>query len=134
MPRKRGRPTTYTAARATEICAHVAACMPVHLIANLPGMPDVATIYRWLLVHDDFRVHYTRAREQQADRMVGECLAIADEPIDKMGAVERGRLRVQVRQWAAERMAPKKYGARLGLTGDDGGALKIIIAGDDAKL
>ncbi len=110
--RKAGAPTLYTDALADLICIKVSECMPVHRIAELPGMVDAATIYRWLAAHQTFREHYIRAREAAADRMVAETREIADEPIDKMGAVERARVRIQVRQWAAERMAPKKYGVK----------------------
>ncbi len=109
---KTGAPSLYTEELATLICTKVSECVPVHRIAELPGMVDAATIYRWLAAHQSFRENYTRAREAAADRMVAETREIADEPIDKMGAVERARVRVQVRQWAAERMAPKKYGVK----------------------
>jgi hypothetical protein len=96
--------------------------------------PCERSIYKWLGEYPDFEKDYTRARLAQADRMVAETIEIADEPIDKMGAVERARVRVQVRQWAAERMAPKKYGARqhTTLTGADDGPVQVEDA--SAKL
>ena len=112
MKAKIGRPSTYSAEVAEKICQLVAECVPVHKIGERAGMPDDKTIYRWLAKYAEFRDNYTRAREAAADRMVAETREIADEPIDKMGAVERARVRVQVRQWAAERMAPKKYGVK----------------------
>lgn len=123
---KRGRPSDYTPELADRICAKVAACVPVHKIAALPGMPTERTIYRWLKEYPDFCQDYVRAREQQADRMVAECREIADTEKDKMGAVERDRLRVQVRQWSAERMAPKKYGTRTTIAGDPDAPLRFV--------
>ena len=79
--------------------------------------------------HEDFAHQYARAREEQADRLFEECLAIADDTTDdvvmvadgKGGQVERvnheniqrSRLRVDTRKWMAGKLAPKKYGDRI---------------------
>jgi hypothetical protein len=67
----------------------------------------------------------TRAREEQADKLFRETIEIAD---DKSGDyittsdgkrvvdhenIQRSRLRVDARKWAAARLAPKKYGDRV---------------------
>lgn len=116
----------YTQKLADAICELVSECVPVHKIAKHKGMPARTTIYQWLAEIPAFADQYTRAREMQADRLVDECIGIADTEKDKMGAVDRDRLRIQTRQWKAERMAPKKYGARnrTELTGADGGAIE----------
>ena len=129
-----GRPSKFTTEIADRICEKVAACEAVHQFAGKDGIPSEATIYRWLADNAEFCANYTRARERQADRMVAECREIADEPVDKMGAVERARLRVMVRQWGAERMAPKKYGARIRqeVSGPNEGPIEVADA--SAKL
>ena len=129
-----GRPSLYTPELATRICEQVSACVPIHKIAALDWAPSETSIYKWLNDHPEFADEYTRARMAQADRMVAETIEIADEPIDKMGAVERARVRVQVRQWAAERMAPKKYGARVKqeISGPNDGPVEVADA--SAKL
>jgi hypothetical protein len=128
-----GRPTTYTPEKAEEICKLVATCVPIHKIAEREGMPAERTIYQWLEKNKDFAQDYTRAREAQSDRHVAETFEIADDAQQKMASVEHARLRVQVRQWAAERMAPKKYGARVRteLTTPEG---PIQVADASAKL
>lgn len=129
-----GRPSLYTPELATRICEKVAECTPIHKIAELEWAPSETSIYKWLNDHPEFAEEYTHARMAQADRMVAETIEIADEPIDKMGAVERARVRVQVRQWAAERMAPKKYGARVKqeISGPNDGPVEVADA--SAKL
>ena len=129
-----GRPSLYTPELAIRICAEVARNVPIHKIADMAWAPCEASIYRWLAKEPVFCEDYTLAREAAAHRMIAETLEIADEPIDKMGAVERARVRVQVRQWAAERMAPKKYGARIKteLTGANDGPVEVADA--SAKL
>ncbi len=78
----------------------------------------------------------------QADTLFDEALGIADdgtndwmERLDKDGQaagwqlngehVQRSRLRVDTRKWAAGKLAPKKYGDKLQHTGDGGGPIRV---------
>ncbi len=97
-------------------------------------MPDKATVLRWLADKKkaDFREQYVYAREMQADALFDEALEIADDASgdwtkDKDGKkvvdhenIQRSRLRVDTRKWAAGKMAPKKYGDKLDLGGSIG--------------
>lgn len=71
---------------------------------------------------------YARAREAQADKMVEDVLALADncrtgkKVTDKgdgttetvtADMVERTRLQIDARKWLAGKMAPKRYGDKL---------------------
>ena len=70
-------------------------------------------------------MRYTRAREAQADKFFREIIEIADDASgdyvttgDGMTIVDheniqRSRLRVDARKWAAARLAPKKYGDHI---------------------
>ena len=141
----------YSEELAQEICRHIADCVSLRTIAAMEGMPDVATIMRWLAdeTKPEFRKQYARAREAQADKMAEDILAIADEECtmvraDKHGtkdddgagntavvfdatAVARNKLRVDARRWLASKMAPKKYGDKVQaeLTGAGGGAIQV---------
>lgn len=149
--RKVGAPSMYSEELAQEICRHIADCVSLRTIAAMEGMPDVATIMRWLAdeTKPEFREQYARAREAQADKMAEDILAIADEECtmvraDKHGtkdddgegntevvfdatAVARNKLRVDARRWLASKMAPKKYGDKVQteLTGPGGGAIAV---------
>lgn len=62
---------------------------------------------------------YARAREEKADKIVEEMLAIADDPnIDP----QRARVMVDTRKWIACKFYPKMYGDRVRteVTGKDG--------------
>lgn len=91
------------------------------------SMPGLATVVRWLDKFESFRVQYARAKELQAEYLVDEIIEISDDGTndymamrDKEGAIigwrengeyiQRSRLRVDARKWAASKMAPKKYG------------------------
>ena len=74
---------------------------------------------------DDFRDQYARAREEQADKIFREIIEIADDAsgdyvttsdgkrIVDHENIQRSRLRVDARKWAAARLAPRKYGDRV---------------------
>jgi hypothetical protein len=73
----------------------------------------------------------------QADALFDEALEIADDAAgdwstDKDGKrvldhehVQRSRLRVDTRKWAAGKMAPKRYGDKMQHTGDGGGPIGL---------
>jgi len=137
-----GRPTDYTNEIALQICERIADGQSLRKICRDEEMPDKATVLRWLACEDraDFRALYAKARELQADSYVDDVVDIADTPIeatttvekevavDKVlqpttetrtaDAVDRSRLRIDARKWAASKLAPKKYGNKLELAGD----------------
>ncbi len=102
-------------------------------------MPDKATVLRWLADKKkaDFRERYVYAREMQADALFDQALEIADDASgdwteDKDGKkvvdhenIQRSRLRVDTRKWAAGKMAPKRYGDKLQHTGEGGGPIRV---------
>ena len=132
--RKTGRPSLYTEALAAEICRRLAEGETLRSVCRDKAMPDKATILRWLADKKkaDFREQYVYAREMQADALFDEALEIADDvsgdwSTDKDGKkvldhenIQRSRLRVDTRKWAAGKMAPKKYGDKLDLGGSIG--------------
>ena len=131
---KTGRPSLYTEALAAEICRRLAEGETLRAICRDTAMPDKATVLRWLADKKkaDFREQYVYAREMQADALFDEALEIADDAsgdwsTDKDGKkvldhenIQRSRLRVDTRKWAAGKMAPKKYGDKLDLGGSIG--------------
>ncbi len=132
--RKTGRPSLYTDALAAEICRRLAEGETLRSVCRDKAMPDKATILRWLVdkATAEFRAQSTYAREMQADALFDEALEIADDAsgdwtVDKDGKktldhenIQRSRLRVDTRKWAAGKMAPKKYGDKLDLGGSIG--------------
>ncbi len=125
-----GRPSTFTKKMATSICNQLVKGESLRKICEKPAMPSISTVMRWLGADKDFREQYACAREAQADRMAEEILQIADDGkndkyIDEHGnertdqdVVARSRLRVDARKWLASKMAPKKYGDKLEVSGD----------------
>ena len=115
------------------VCARIADCITLQVIATDAGVSKHMLI-EWLAKYPDV---YARAREAQADKMAEDILAIADEGkndtyIDDDGeqrtnhdVIARSKLRVDARKWLAAKMAPRKYGEKLELSGDQNNPIAI---------
>lgn len=128
-----GRPSKFTQAIADKICEAIADGGSLRTICADSGMPDKATVLRWLSddQHQAFCDQYARAREAQADKYAEEIIEIADNGendtyVDENGntrtdqdVIARSRLRVEARKWYASKLAPKKYGDKLAVGGAD---------------
>lgn len=134
-----GAPSTFSPGIAAVICTRIAEGESLREIVKTEGMPDRTTVYDWLIRHPDFAHQYTRAREEQADTLADEIIAIADEQPEiivvtdkKTGAVIEHKLdnaflqwqknRIDARKWTAMKLKPKKYGDRMAVEGVEGGA------------
>jgi len=120
------RPSDYTEDLAASICVRLADGESLKAICAAEGMPHRATVFRWLAAHERFRDMYARAREEQADTLADELVAIADEvsvtvkhegeevklALDATG-VAHSRLRVDTRKWVAAKLKPRKYGDKV---------------------
>jgi hypothetical protein len=139
--KKMGRPSSFTQEIADLICVRIAEGDSLRKICEEEGMPERVTIYRWLQAFPDFCNQYTRAREDQADTLADEIMAIADETpdlnpiLDKNGALIEIQLhsaylqwqkqRIDARKWTAMKLKPKKYGDRQILAGDSEAPLEV---------
>ena len=120
-----GRPSTFTQQLADGICERLACGESLRRICADEGMPDKATVIRWLAKHDTFRASYSHARMVQADGWADEILdlARADPPRSPVTgrcdpvAARHIRNRVGTLRWMLEKLIPKKFGCG-GCSGD----------------
>ena len=112
-----GRPSDYSAEIADLICERLSEGESLRAICLDGGMPNKATVFRWLATHQEFRDQYACAREAMADVLADEIVYIAD---GKHGGedVSRDKLSVDARKWAASKLKPKVYGDKT-LIGSD---------------
>ncbi len=90
------------------------------------GIP-YTTMLTWIAVDSQRSEMYARAREDRADVLADEIVAIADEievtvemslsgkeviKVDSV-AVQRNKLRVDARKWAASKLKPRTYGDKI---------------------
>jgi hypothetical protein len=95
------------------------------------GVPQ-STLNHWLNDDAGLAADYARAREELHEFIAAEIIAIADAPVpsnDKggldPGAIQKQRLQVDTRKWLLSKLAPKKYGDRIEVSGDSENPLKI---------
>jgi hypothetical protein len=136
------RPSEFSQETADYICEQLIEGRSLRSIcADDEDVPSASTICRWLSANEEFRKQYAHARELQADALFDESLDIADDmerdlvPDEKEEtvvrgngvAVQRARLRVDTRKWMASKLAPKRYGDKLELSGDPDSPHRIEI-------
>lgn len=139
------RPSSFTQERADKICKRLAEGESLRAICSDKTMPARQTVFRWLEANEAFRDQYARARDQQHDYWADEILAIADTPqlgvrrergtgaqgpIDKTieaDMIDHRRLQVDARKWLLSKLAPKKFGDRKILTGEDGPVVVQVV-------
>jgi hypothetical protein len=133
LPQKpTGRPSAYSEALAEVICERLIMGESMKAICADEVMPSESMVYRWLAKTDAFREQYTSAREAQAERMLDEIIAIADDttnddtqtdygPIPNHEWITRSKVRIDSRKWFMGKVAPKKYGDSRQLDVTSGG-------------
>ena len=136
--RKVGRPTDKTPETLKAICDGIAIGKSARAMCEEVGIAQ-QTLWRWLNESKDFSEQYARAKDDCADYLAAEIIEIADDgtrdyTVDKDGKdvvdhdhIARSRLRVDARKWYASKLAPKKYGDRTLLSGDEDSPLKVEV-------
>lgn len=110
-----GRPTDFTTHLANEICEKLAEGQSLRAICEAEHMPAESTVRHWALENrEGFFAQYTRARDVGLDCMADRVLHDADTATD----ASIGRLKMDARRWYLSKMAPKRYGDKLELSGD----------------
>ena len=91
-----------------------------------------STFNLWLNEDAKLAAEYARAREDLIERMANEVLELSDvdvglQPDGKKdwAAVQKHKLQVDTRKWLLSKLAPKKFGDKLELTGDPDRPLAI---------
>jgi hypothetical protein len=95
------------------------------------GIPQ-STLNHWVSDDAELAADYARAREELHEFIAAEIVAIADAPVPSNekggldpGAIQKQRLQVDTRKWLLSKLAPKKYGDKIEVSGDADNPLKI---------
>lgn len=86
------------------------------------------TFLRWVDDVEGLADQYTRAREDMLDAQAEELESIGDEAARAETAVQVAGLRLKAdnRKWLLSKLAPKKYGDKLELSGDQKNPLRMV--------
>lgn len=90
------------------------------------------TFYEILAQYEDLQKAYARAREAFCDKIASEILEISDMDVPitpkgmtDHGAVAKQKLQIDTRRWLLSKLAPKQYGDRIAVAGDNESPLKV---------
>lgn len=123
--RRLGRPTTYSAEIADEICRRLAEGETLSAICRDEGMPARTTFLQWVRDNrDGLSDKYARARELGLEALADELIEIADGGSDDW---QRDRLRVDTRKWLLARLLAHRYGDRVTVAGDADAPLGVVL-------
>lgn len=139
MPRQ----IEYTEEIGARICEELVEGHSLRSICKRDDFPAISSVFKWLTLFPAFAEQYARAREEQAETLADEIVAIADEAdtvVKDLGdgltavtfdsvAVARNRLRVDARKWVASKLKPKVYGDKQTHehSGPNGGPIPTTI-------
>jgi len=123
-----GRPSTFSAEKASAICVRLSQGESLTAICKDEGMPSASTVLRWVGDNPEFSEQYATSRLIGYQMLAEQIVEIADTPeigietkIKDDGAREttegdmlgHRRLRVDTRKWMLSKMLPKIYGDKL---------------------
>ena len=110
-------------------------------------MPPESTVRLWAVYDTEgFATQYTHARAVGLDCLADRVIELAESPvvatkhvqkadggveITTGDAVDRSRLAVDTLKWYLCKLAPKRYGERLELAGDNKSPLTITVVRED---
>lgn len=144
--KEKGRPSKYTKPLAMRICTELMKGRTLRAICREAGMPAEWTVRNW--AKDDymgFYSQYARARDIGLDAMAEELFDIADDgssdwmtigpegaeyEVENKEVTNRSKLRVETRKWYLSKLAAKRYGDKLLLSGDEEQPVRIQIVDD----
>lgn len=128
-----GRPEVWTEELADQICGALSLGQSLNKALEADGMPDHATVFRWLRTKEGFLMQYQLAKEAGTEAMAEYMLDIADDarndymedeymkgrtPGYQLNGenIQRSKLRFEARKWLMSKYKPKKYGDKLDMT------------------
>jgi hypothetical protein len=123
------RPSEFSQEVVNEICERMQAGETLSAICKDDHLPAKNTVLRWLDKNPPFQTQYARARTALMDHYADQIVEIAFEGSNAdQVAVARDRLKIDTLKWLMSKLAHRKYGDRIALTGEDGGAIKHEIS------
>lgn len=96
-------------------------------VCEREGMPDTATVMRWLEADAEFATKYARARENQAD-VLFESMGEIESSVESGDLrPDAARVILESRRWRAEKLKPKKYGNKIEATHEIGDTFTKLV-------
>ena len=108
-----GRPTKYSKALTSELCARIAVGNSLRKVCEAKDMPSVSTVYEWHSKYPEFSEQYARAKEDSADSDADRIEEIAEKVLDGEYEPAQARTAIDAYKWTAGKKRPKRYGDKI---------------------
>lgn len=119
-----GRTPQQRADIARQVFAGMRSGLSAFAACQKAGIPQ-SSFGRWVDEDPTLAEEYARAREDLVEYIANQTIELADAPVGTTdsgttdsGAVAKQRLQVDTRKWLLSKLAPRKYGDKLELSGD----------------
>lgn len=125
------KPVNYSPELVDKIFEKVASGVSLVKVCQEPGMPGRDAVYSWVLQYEDVRAKYNVALALRAEVLAEAALDTSDMPYlggDPSVWNAQQRLRVDTRKWAAGTLAPKKYGLKNIISGDEENPVRVLTS------
>jgi hypothetical protein len=124
-PRRRGRPSSYTPAVASQIIRFFEEGGTRHGLDAEKSLPSWPTFKRWMAKFPELRSRYVRAQKDKSHAMIDRALDVANSVTEDNAKAARVQIDAYLR--IAEKLNPKAYGNKLSTehSGPDGGIIPV---------
>jgi len=121
-PTKAGSPER--AKLADAVLANMESGMSCWKACEKAGVKN-STFMLWVSQDSALAENYARARENYVERIAQEVMELSDVDVGETpdgrkdwAAVQKHKLQVDTRKWLLSKLAPKKYGEKIEISGD----------------
>lgn len=108
-----------------HICERLMDGESLRSICASEGMPNKATVIRWMNADDEIATTIARARDFQGDVLFDDIQVVTQQILDGQIDAQSAKVVIWAKQWSASKLKPKKYGDKTILSGDDENPLKF---------
>lgn len=116
------KPIVLTQKQTTDLCDAIASGRSVRDACSVASISE-PTVYRMMARDAEFSAAIAAARAAQQDYEADACVNMADDATPEDWQVVK--LRIWARQWRASKLAPKKFGDKTTLVGDEEAPIAI---------
>lgn len=124
------RPIIYNDDIAMSVCRTIATDpRPLQaILADNPSYPCANTIGCWRLDYPHFKDRYHEAKKEQAQLLIDDIIAIADDPANcETQILNYSKLRITTRQWLASKLLPKIYNDKFTMDEQQSSAVEMLL-------
>jgi len=109
VPGMREARLTYSEVMADLICNAVAEGGSLTKICKMKGFPSYVQVCHWRRQYPEFEEALVRARQDRAEALRDEAMSIADDAAEEGDAINKARLRTDIRKWSSAVDDPSRY-------------------------